>query len=135
MEFNHSTFKDVFEAADKVFLSSKQVAVSALRVAAVSLDETQPAFALQNLRLRWRRLKVRMAVRMAIKTRRIKKVKEIKISLGARNIAQSRIVRQMIKCVSAITDMVFLLGTASTPTAALGKTRSHQNEGPADLEK
>ena len=48
MEFNHSTFKDVFEAADKVFLSSKQVAVSTLRVAAVSLDETQPAFTLQN---------------------------------------------------------------------------------------
>ena len=38
MDFNHSTFKAVFEAADKVFLSAKQVSVAAM--AAVSLDET-----------------------------------------------------------------------------------------------
>ena len=42
--------KQVFEAADKVFLSSKQVSVAAFRVAAVSanLDETQAAFNDQN---------------------------------------------------------------------------------------
>merc|ERR1711923_502325 len=34
MEFNHTTFKTVFEAADKVFLSAKQVSVAAIAVAA-----------------------------------------------------------------------------------------------------
>ena len=49
MEFNHNTYKQVFESADQVYLSSKQVSVAALQVAAVtakaaSLDETQSAF-------------------------------------------------------------------------------------------
>ena len=48
MEFSHATFKQVFEAADKVYMSSKQVSVAALSVAAVSLDETQAAFEVQN---------------------------------------------------------------------------------------
>ena len=48
MEFNHATFKDVFEAADKVFMSAKQVSVAALAIAAVDLDETQSAFTSQN---------------------------------------------------------------------------------------
>ena len=48
MEFSHATYKQVFEAADKVYMSSKQVSVAALKVAAVSLDETQAAFEVQN---------------------------------------------------------------------------------------
>ena len=50
MEFTQATYKQVFEAADKVFMSSKQVSVAALQVAAVSanLDETQAAFTPQN---------------------------------------------------------------------------------------
>ena len=44
MTFDKDTFKEVFEAADKVHQSSQQVSV-----AAVGLDETQPAFNLQNL--------------------------------------------------------------------------------------
>ena len=48
MEFSHSTYKEVFEAADKVYMSSKQVTVAAMSVAAVSLDETQAAFEVQN---------------------------------------------------------------------------------------
>ena len=48
MEFSHTTFKEVFEAADRVFLSSKQVSVAAMQVAAVSLDETQAAFNPEN---------------------------------------------------------------------------------------
>ena len=56
MEFSHTSYKQVFEAADKVYLSSKQVSVAAMAmassVAAVSLadnlDETQAAFTLQN---------------------------------------------------------------------------------------
>ena len=51
MEFNVNTYKEVFQAADKVFNSSKQVAASAM-VAAVAappnLDETQSAFTQQN---------------------------------------------------------------------------------------
>ena len=43
LEFNKDTFKEVFETADKVHQSSQQ-----LRVEAVSLDETQPAFDPQN---------------------------------------------------------------------------------------
>ena len=43
MEFNKNTYKQVFEAADKVFLSSRQIQVSA-----VSLDETVSAFTQQN---------------------------------------------------------------------------------------
>ena len=49
MTFDHSTFKNVFEAADQVFLSSKQVSVAAVQqVAAATLDETLPAFHSQN---------------------------------------------------------------------------------------
>ena len=50
MEFTKATYKAVFEAADKVYMSSKQVSVSAVQVAAVSadLDETQAAFEPQN---------------------------------------------------------------------------------------
>ena len=48
MEFSQATYKNVFEAADKVFLSSKQVSVAALQVAAVDLDETQAAFNPEN---------------------------------------------------------------------------------------
>ena len=47
MEFSQATFKSVFEAADKVFLSSKQVSVAALQKVE-DLDETQPAFDQQN---------------------------------------------------------------------------------------
>ena len=45
MSFDHSTYKNVFEAADKVYLSSKQVQISAVTK---SLDETLPAFTTQN---------------------------------------------------------------------------------------
>ena len=52
MEFDHSTYKSVFEAADKVFLSAKQVSVAALRVASqpqqAQLDETVSAFNPEN---------------------------------------------------------------------------------------
>ena len=53
MEFSKDTYKQVFEAADKVYLSSRQVSVAAMAssVAAVSvdnLDETQAAFTTQN---------------------------------------------------------------------------------------
>ena len=54
MEFSQATYKQVFEAADKVYLSSKQVSVAAMAssVAAVSvgdeLNETQAAFIPQN---------------------------------------------------------------------------------------
>ena len=48
MEFNKDTYKQVFEAADKVFMSSRQVSVAALSVAAATLDETLPAFTPQN---------------------------------------------------------------------------------------
>ena len=41
--FTKETYKEVFEAADRVFLSSRQVSV-----AAVQLDETLPAFTPQN---------------------------------------------------------------------------------------
>ena len=41
--FDHTTYKQVFEAADQVFLSSQQV-----QVAVTSLDETLPAFSQQN---------------------------------------------------------------------------------------
>ena len=46
MTFDHSTYKTVFEAADQVFLASKQISVAA--VAAATLDETLPAFTPQN---------------------------------------------------------------------------------------
>ena len=51
MTFSKDTYKAVFEAADKVYLSSQQVSVSAMTAngAAVNLDETQPAFHPQNL--------------------------------------------------------------------------------------
>ena len=42
-EFNKDTYKDVFEAADQVYLASRQV-----EVAAMSLNETLPAFSSQN---------------------------------------------------------------------------------------
>ena len=44
MPFDKDTFKEVFESADKVHQSSQQVSM----VAAVNLDETQPAFTQQN---------------------------------------------------------------------------------------
>ena len=47
-EFNKDTYREVFEAADKCFTSSKQINVAALAVAAVDLDETQAAFDPQN---------------------------------------------------------------------------------------
>ena len=42
-EFNKDTYKEVFEAADQVYLASRQV-----EVVVVSLDETQSAFTSQN---------------------------------------------------------------------------------------
>ena len=48
IEFNANTYKQVFESVDQVYLSSKQVSVAALQVAAVNLDETQAAFIDQN---------------------------------------------------------------------------------------
>ena len=44
LEFTQATYKEVFEAADKVYLSSKQ----AVSIAAINLDETQPAFSSQK---------------------------------------------------------------------------------------
>ena len=46
LEFTKDSYKQVFDAADKVYLSSKQLSVAA--VAAGSLDETLPAFSPQN---------------------------------------------------------------------------------------
>ena len=48
MTFNSTTYKDVFEQADKVYLSAKQISVAALAAQRVDLDETQPAFSPQN---------------------------------------------------------------------------------------
>ena len=49
MEFNHATYKQVFEAADQVFLSARSVSVAALSVAqGAKLDETVSAFNPQN---------------------------------------------------------------------------------------
>ena len=56
MEFNEVTYKTVMEAADKVFLSSKQVTVAAIAAsggaaagaAGADLNETLPAFSAQN---------------------------------------------------------------------------------------
>ena len=45
-EFTKDSYKDVFDAADQVFLASKQVEVAA--VSAGGLDETLPAFSTQN---------------------------------------------------------------------------------------
>ena len=45
-EFTKDSYKDVFGAADQVFLASKQVEVAA--VSAGGLDETLPAFSTQN---------------------------------------------------------------------------------------
>ena len=54
MPFTKDTYKSVFEAADKVFLSAKQVTVAAMSVGSgsgsASLDETLPAFSTQNQR-------------------------------------------------------------------------------------
>ena len=44
MAFTRETYQSVFEAADKVFTSSRAVQM----VAAVSLDETMPAFTPEN---------------------------------------------------------------------------------------
>ena len=49
MDFTADTYKQVFEAADQVYLSSRQVNVAALAVAKVDLNETTPAFIDQNL--------------------------------------------------------------------------------------
>ena len=50
MTFNSTTYKDVFEQADKVYLSAKQISVAALALQGgqADLDETQPAFLAQN---------------------------------------------------------------------------------------
>ena len=48
MPFDHTSYKNVFEAADQVFLASKQVSVAAVQVAAATLDETLPAFNRQS---------------------------------------------------------------------------------------
>ena len=52
MPFTKDSYKTVFEAADQVFLSSKQVSVAAMSVndvsGANSLNETLPAFTAQN---------------------------------------------------------------------------------------
>ena len=50
MVFTKETYKEIFEAADKVYLAQKQVSVAAVAtsVAAASLDETLPAFSSQN---------------------------------------------------------------------------------------
>ena len=48
-EFTAATYRSVFEAADRVFLSSKQISVAAIAGAkAANLDETQSAFSPQN---------------------------------------------------------------------------------------
>ena len=47
-EFTAQTYKEVFETADKVYLSGKQVSIAAMGVSRVSLDETLPAFSNQN---------------------------------------------------------------------------------------
>ena len=46
--FTAATYKEVFESADKCFVSAKQVNVAAVHVAAVDLDETQSAFSAEN---------------------------------------------------------------------------------------
>ena len=48
MDFNADTYKSVFEAADKCYLSAKQISVAAVAMATPSLDETLPAFSAQN---------------------------------------------------------------------------------------
>ena len=51
MTFNSTTYKDVFEQADKVYLSAKQISVAALAAqggSGADLDETQAAFTAQN---------------------------------------------------------------------------------------
>ena len=47
MEFSHATYKQVFEAADQVYLSAKQISVAAMSVAP-ALNETVSAFLPQN---------------------------------------------------------------------------------------
>ena len=47
MEFTKDTYKSVFEAADKVFSSSRQISVAAMAVSD-NLDETQAAFEAMN---------------------------------------------------------------------------------------
>ena len=47
MDFTADTYKNIFEAADQNFLSSRQVSVAAVATPA-SLDETLPAFSSQN---------------------------------------------------------------------------------------
>ena len=50
MPFTKESYKQVFEAADQVFLSSKQITVAAIgQGEATGLDETLPAFNNQNL--------------------------------------------------------------------------------------
>ena len=48
--FTKDTYKEVFQAADEVYLSSKQVTVAALMTEkrSTNLNETQPAFSQQN---------------------------------------------------------------------------------------
>ena len=47
MDFSATTYKNIFEAADQNFMSSKQVTVAAVATPA-SMDETLPAFTQQN---------------------------------------------------------------------------------------
>ena len=49
MEFSHSTYKKVFEAADEFHLSSKQVTVAAMTAKSAELNETLPAFDAHNV--------------------------------------------------------------------------------------
>ena len=48
LEFTKDTYKDIFETADKVYQSSKQVNLAAMSLKASSADETLPAFDPQN---------------------------------------------------------------------------------------
>ena len=51
MEFSAATYKDIFQSADRVYLSAKSVSVAVIakpQVSAVSLDETVAAFEPQN---------------------------------------------------------------------------------------
>ena len=48
LEFTKDTYKDIFETADKVFQSSRQVNLAAINLSTGAADETLPAFDPQN---------------------------------------------------------------------------------------
>ena len=48
LEFTKETYKDIFEKADQVFQSSRQVNLAAINLSAGAADETLPAFDPQN---------------------------------------------------------------------------------------